>query len=79
MRKNRYGVDGEYFNKKLQLVIRDMEHYKPTELLREFSNLMDAVRPMDNCAKCDNRALVIFDQESNECLECQNIQNVKGT
>ena len=79
MRKNRYGVDGEYFNKKLQLVIRDMEHYKPTELLREFSNLMDAVRPMDHCAKCNEQALVIFDDESNECLKCQNIQNVKGT
>ena len=79
MGKNRHGVDGEYFNKKLRLLIRDMDNYKPTELLREFSRLMDTVRTMDNPDKCNKRTLVIFDEESNECLECQNIQRVKGS
>ena len=56
-----------------------MEHYKPFELVSEFSRLMDAVRPMDSCDKCNENALVIFDDEYNECLKCQNIQKVKGT
>lgn len=79
MSGNRYGVDAGYFKKKLEVIIRDLEHYKPTELLQEFSNLMGAVRPIDACASCKKKSLVVFDDDSNECLQCQNIQNVKGT
>ena len=79
MGTNRYGIDAGYFNKKLQLIIRHMEHYKPFELVSEFSRLMDAVRPIDHCDKCNENALFIFDDEYNECLKCQNIQKVKGT
>ena len=76
---NRYGVDGEYFKKELEVVIRSMDSYTPSELLRVFNGLMGAVRPIDSCAKCEKQSLVIFDDESNECLSCQNLQDVKGT
>ena len=79
MSSNRYGVDTSYFKKNFERAIRDLGNYTPTELLRTLSSLMDAVRPTDACAKCGESSLVIFDDESNECLKCQNIQNVKGT
>ena len=46
---NRYGVDSDYFTKKLLLVIRDIENYTPAELTNELINLTGAVRPMDEC------------------------------
>ena len=76
---NRYGVDTDYFKKKLELVIRDLEHYKPTELHTELERLAQSVRPNDKCFKCGGFALVVFDEGSNKCLKCQNIQKVKGT
>ena len=79
MSSNRYGVDTSYFKKNFERAIRDLDNYTPSELLRTLNSLRVAVRPMDACAKCGESSLVIFDDESNECLKCQNIQNVKGT
>ena len=79
MTGNRYGVDTDYFKKKLNRVIRDLENYTPSELYRELSTTADAIRPIDSCLKCGKQSLVVFDEDSNECLKCQNIQNLKAT
>lgn len=75
---NRYGVDEKYFAKKMMSIMLDLKNYTPSELLREFQILANAVRPADECAKCGKNALAIFDERLNTCLDCGNTQNVKG-
>lgn len=36
---NRYGVDRDYFTKKLEIIIRDMRDYTPSELARSLGRL----------------------------------------
>lgn len=36
---NEYGLDYEYFERKLKLVIRDAKMYTPDEMMRELSRL----------------------------------------
>lgn len=36
---NRYGVDRDYFTKKLEILIRDMDNYTPAELARSLGRL----------------------------------------
>ena len=76
---NRYGVDTSYFKEKLNLIVRDIDNYKPTDLHRELDRLAGAVGPSDKCEKCGKQSLVIFDEEWNECLECQHLQDILGT
>lgn len=39
---NRFGVDTAYFKKKLEMVIRDLDDYKPDELARELARYSTA-------------------------------------
>jgi hypothetical protein len=36
---NRYGLDANYFSEKLQLILRDLDNYKPDEMARSLSRL----------------------------------------
>lgn len=36
---NRYGLDADYFTKKMQLIIRDIDNYKPSEFARELARM----------------------------------------
>lgn len=36
---NRYGVDRDYFIKKMEIIIRDMADYTPSELARSLGRL----------------------------------------
>ena len=37
---NEYGLDHDYFRKKLKCVVRDSKQYTPDEMLNELSRLM---------------------------------------
>ena len=76
---NVYGVDSRYYEEQINLITRNLYSYKPAELARALARLGESVSPGDTCKECEKQALVIFDDDSNECLSCQNIQNVKGT
>ena len=39
LQPNRYGVDRDYFTKKLEIIIRDMRNYTPDELARSLGRL----------------------------------------
>lgn len=73
---NRYGVDTAYFQKQLKIVERDLENYTPSELVQVFTNLADAVKPQNNCPKCKNQALTMFDSDNNICKKCDTIVSV---
>lgn len=38
---NEYGLDVDYFKKKLELILRDVGNYTPDEMYRELSRLAD--------------------------------------
>ena len=40
MATNNYGLDTDYFEKKLKLVVRDVENYTPDEMFNELTRLM---------------------------------------
>ena len=40
MATNKYGLDNEYFRKKLKCVIRDINNYTPDEMFNELSRMM---------------------------------------
>lgn len=37
---NKYGLDVNYFKGKLELILRDIDHYTPQELSREFEKMV---------------------------------------
>ena len=37
--KNRYGLDKDYAERKLKLILRDIDNYKPDEFARELARL----------------------------------------
>lgn len=37
--KNEYGLDVDYFQKKLKLIVRDADRYTPDEMARELARL----------------------------------------
>lgn len=37
--KNRYGLDVDYAKRKLNLILRDMDNYTPSEFAREVARL----------------------------------------
>lgn len=39
---NQFGLDADYFNQKLGLLLRDMRHYTPDELARQLARLSKA-------------------------------------
>lgn len=36
---NRYGLDVDYFKRKLKIIIRDVDNYTPSELARELARM----------------------------------------
>lgn len=36
---NKYGLDAEYFKKKMKLIVRDVDNYSPNEMFNELSRL----------------------------------------
>ncbi len=58
---NRYGLDTDYFIRKMERIIRDMENYKPDEFAREMARmsrtaddkvLLEPEFARDNCQVC---------------------------
>lgn len=76
MATNRYGLDVAYFRKKFEVLARDLDNYTPQELLTEMARLEGAIRPLDPCPNCGAPALVMFDDESNQCIRCKAIVGV---
>ncbi len=38
---NRYGLDAHYFKKKLEAIVRDIEHYTPAEMYNSLNVLRE--------------------------------------
>ena len=38
--KNEYGLDDHYFKKKLKVIVRDIKHYTPSEMMNELKILL---------------------------------------
>jgi hypothetical protein len=52
---NRYGLDAHYFKKKLEAIVRDIEHYTPTEMYRSLSILRDVAASQSHNESRDNQ------------------------
>ena len=57
---NQYGVDASYFVEKLNLVIRDIDHYKPEELCRELAKYAGVAG--NNCVQQEKTPMLIDDE-----------------
>ena len=76
---NRYGVDTDYFYKSFERISKNLDNYKPQELIRALERLADAVRPMDKCLDCGGHRLAVAHTEDfNQCSVCGNLQKIKG-
>ena len=45
MTVNRFGVDVSYFEHKMEIIIRDLDNYTPSQLYRELSRLANVAAP----------------------------------
>ena len=44
---NEYGLDSDYFSKKLKSIIRDIEHYTPCEMANELERLLTVAKKQE--------------------------------
>ena len=52
--RNEYGLDADYFKKKLEAVLRDVRHYTPQEMARELHRLSMTADENTVCQEVDN-------------------------
>lgn len=45
MSKNRYGLDQSYISENLEILLRDIENYRPDEMQRALARLSEACAP----------------------------------
>lgn len=57
MATNEYGLDSNYFKKKLRLVVRDVDNYTPDEMFNELSRLAEVARRSGDHAEAVSAAL----------------------
>lgn len=69
---NRYGVYTDYFKKKLELVIRDLDYYTPEELGRELAKL--SLTALDEGKKCltinEDNTMIYLNGRANPSFRC---------
>ena len=87
MSKNRYGLDTSYVKSRLEIIIRDLENYKPDEIERELLGIADTckVKPagrkmgdydlwFKDCDKCGYKIGRMSENSTRKCWKCGNIR-----